>query len=120
MKTKLFSLFIVLLITMSCEKINNNASTNNEPKVLTNEERLINEGWSELAEIRPFRNDLLRSGSTYIVFYKDEHYIAIRSTDMDKQYKATRHSVTKGDYRIHNEIYNGRIMLDGNAWYFNF
>lgn len=113
MKTKLFSLFIVLLITMSCEKINN--ILNNKPKVLTNAERLINEGWSELAEIRPFR-----SGSQFIVFYKDEHYIAIRRMDMDKLYKATRYSVTKGDYRIHNEIYNGRIMLDGNAWYFNF
>ena len=114
MKTKLFSLFIVLLITMSCEKINN--ILNNEPKDLTNAERLINEGWSELAEICPFSS----GGPKFIVFYKDEHYIAIRSTDMDKQYKATRYSVTKGDYRRHNEIYNGRIMLDGNAWYFNF
>ena len=113
MKTKLFSLFIVLLITMSCEKINN--ILNNEPKVLTNAERLINEGWSELAEIRPFGDY-----SPYIVFYKDEHYIAIMSMDMDKQYKATRYSVTKGDYRIHNETYNGRIMLGGHARYFNF
>ena len=122
MKTNLLSLFIVLLLVISCA--NNNTNVKNESKTLTTKETLINEGWTELASVSankeskdPYPHMSYYSG--FRIFYKNGHYVAIKSSDINFT-QATRHSVTKGAYRVLNETYNGRISYHGMVLYFNF
>lgn len=128
MKTNLLSLFIILLLAISCKDSNNNASvkdepktstTKNEPKTLTTKEALINEGWSQLGTVSVYNDNGDECYVFYTVFYKDEHYAAIDSSH-ENLIGCPRYSVTKGNYRICNKIYSGRISCYGRYLYFNF
>ena len=130
MKTNLLSLFIVLLLALSCTDSNNasvkdepkTSTTKNESKTLTIKEALINEGWSELATVSTVSdrgNNSIKNEGMFTVFFKDEYYVALECRYMNNT-GGTRHSVTKGNYRICNKIYNGRISYYGRSLYFNF
>ena len=120
MKTNLLSLFLVLLLATSCT-YNNDLDYIKKYYHGTAKEALTNEGWSEVGTVTVYKNtyDKMESyDTTFTIYYKDGHYVAV-----DKQFasfNATRYSVTKGNYSIGDERYNGRISYEGSLLYFYF
>lgn len=89
---------------------------------ITPKEALTYEGWYEVATVTAYENtyhdDIERYDATFTIYYKDGHYVAVNN--QSTYFTATRYSVTKGNYSIGDERYNGRISYEGSLLYFYF
>lgn len=88
----------------------------------TGRQQMIDEGWEEVCSISPYflyRGDDLRLDELYIIFYKNDRYSAIKSSDATSIAPPTKFSVTLGDFNIEHRSFNARISVYGNLKYFN-
>lgn len=130
MKRILFFCAILTALFASCgQQSKQETPVKNEKK--SEHAQLLNEGWSELCEVRGYEVDVtvddeyfLKENSTpYIIYMKGQHYIALDrlyAHSIANNYNATRYSVSKGNFRKVGKTFTGRISAGHRDIYFNF
>ncbi len=113
--------FVLLMCTILFAAIYAMCDLQSEKK--TAREMLLDEGWEEYALVTSFYEgkEAMEHDRNFMIFCKKDLYIAVRAEELNlKNYTVTKFSVTKDNYWVLGESYDGRISFVGSLLYFNF